>query len=436
MSNKAEANTRKDHSKHQLKPKLRFPEFRDEWIEKPLKEFATIITEKAGEKKCTLLSVTSGVGLISQMEKFGRNIAGNQYKSYLILRKNDFAYNKSATKAYPQGFIAKYSGDELAAVPNSMFTCFSVQADRIDPEFLNYQFLGNIHGKWVKKYIEVSARAHGSLSINDDDLLALPVPRPAGESSMAEQHKIAECLTSLDELIAAHGQKLDALKTYKTGLTQQLFPREGETLPRLRFPEFKDAGEWERKTLNEIAEISSGTTPPRSNPEFFDGGSIPWVKTMDLNNSFIIETEEQITPKAKARVNPTGSVLVAMYGGFNQIGRTGCLSVPAATNQAISVLVVDNKVALPVYVLAWLNAKVEDWKRIASSSRKDPNITGSDVANFPISLPEIQEQQKIADALSSLDDLIAAQTQKLDAVKTHKKGMMQQLFPSPEEAEA
>jgi type I restriction enzyme S subunit len=87
-------------------------------------------------------------------------------------------------------------------------------------------------------------------------------------------------------------------------------------------------------------------------------------------------------------------------------------------------------------VLAWLNAKVEDWKRIASSSRKDPNITGSDVAKFPIILPDPDEQQRIADCLSSLDALITAETQKLEALKTHKKALMQQLFPSPEEVEA
>ncbi|MDE2457592.1 MAG: restriction endonuclease subunit S, partial [Burkholderiales bacterium] len=113
-----------------------------------------------------------------------------------------------------------------------------------------------------------------------------------------------------------------------------------------------------------------------------------------------------------------------------------CLSIPAATNQAISVLALDRKVAMPAYVLAWLNAKIEDWKRIASSSRKDPNITGSDVAKFIIVLPELDEQQRIASCLSSLDALITAEGQKLEALETHKKGLMQQLFPSPEEVEA
>ena len=125
-----------------------------------------------------------------------------------------------------------------------------------------------------------------------------------------------------------------------------------------------------------------------------------------------------------------------MYGGFNQIGRTGFLAVPAATNQAISVLQLDLKKALPEYVLAWLNAKVEDWKRIASSSRKDPNITGTDVAKFPIALPNITEQQRIADCLSDLDTLITAATQERETLKTLKKGLMQQLFPSAEAVEA
>lgn len=286
---------------------------------------------------------------------------------------------------------------------------------------------------WVRTQIQKEAQGTKVLGISPKRLRNVQLPLP---NDSAEQQKIADCLSSLDELIAAQARKVDALKTHKKGLMQQLFPTEGETQPRLRFPEFRDAGEWALKTLEEIAEIKSGSTPLRANEEFFVGGTIPWVKTTDLNNSFITETEERLTPKAKVRINPVGSVLVAMYGGFNQIGRTGFLAVPAATNQAISVLQLDLKKALPEYVLAWLNAKVEDWKRIASSSRKDPNITGTDVAKFPIALPNITEQQRIADCLSDLDTLITAATQERETLKTLKKGLMQQLFPSAEAVEA
>jgi len=207
-------------------PKLRFPEFRDagEWTTVTLGSVASISTEKVGDKTCIPMSITSGVGLVSQMEKFGRIIAGSSYKNYLLLKMNDFAYNKSATKEYPEGFIALYCGDEVAAVPNSIFTCFRIKSHLPSPQYLNYLFLGNLHGQWLRKFIEVGARAHGSLSIDEDDLLAMPVPLPKGESSLLEQQKIADCLTSLDDLITIQAQKLDALKTHKKGLMQQLFP--------------------------------------------------------------------------------------------------------------------------------------------------------------------------------------------------------------------
>lgn len=122
--------------------------------------------------------------------------------------------------------------------------------------------------------------------------------------------------------------------------------------------------------------------------------------------------------------------MVAMYGGFNQIGRTGYLKIPAATNQALSVLNANQKELFPLYLLMYLNAKVYLWKTFAGSSRKDPNITGNDVSKFPIHIPPtIQEQQKIASCLSSLDEIITAQADKVEQLKLHKKGLMQGLFP-------
>jgi type I restriction enzyme, S subunit len=107
-------------------PNLRFPEFRSagDWHFQPLNDIAEPISERAGTSKCVPRSITTGVGLVSQEEKFGRTIAGDSYKNYIRLHTNDFAYNKSATKEFPQGYIARYSGTKDAAVPNSIFTCF------------------------------------------------------------------------------------------------------------------------------------------------------------------------------------------------------------------------------------------------------------------------------------------------------------------------
>lgn len=299
-------------------------------------------------------------------------------------------------------------------------------SQNIEQGFLNALFRREEYISFIESIIRGNAN-QGSIALVDLFKYIILKPKPK------EQQKIANCLASLDELITAQTQKLDSLKAHKKGLMQQLFPATGETVPKLRFPEFRDAGEWEEQVLKDIATVKSGSTPLRSNSDFYQGGIIPWVKTTDLNNSFIFHTSECITPLANARINPEDSVIVAMYGGFNQIGRTGYLKVPAATNQALSVLNTDCQKIIPIYLLLWLNAKVENWKAIASSSRKDPNITGKDVATFQITYPKIKEQQKIANCLTSLDDVITAQIQKINTLKAHKKGLMQQLFPSTDE---
>ena len=200
-------------------------------------------------------------------------------------------------------------------------------------------------------------------------------------------------------------------------------------IPALRFPEFE--GEWVKLKIKDVGQIRSGSTPLRSKKQYFQDGLISWVKTTDLNNSYIYQTEENVTERAlketSLKLFAPGSVLVAMYGGFNQIGRTGLLKVEAATNQALSVISV-NEVVIPEYLLSWFNAKVRLWKRFAGSSRKDPNITGSDVANFPVWLPPKVEQQKIATFLTTIDARIQQLRRKKALLEQYKKGVMQQIF--------
>ena len=208
-------------------PRLRFPEFKDsgEWEEKKLGEIAEIITERAGSKNYTAMSVTSGVGLIPQKEKFGKNISGNQFKNYFVIRRGDFAYNKSSTKTFSQGYIAMLKNFEEAAVPNSIFTCFKVNKELVFPPFLDYLFQENYHGKYLKKYIEVGARAHGALSIEPEILINMPITLPNNEKHPLREHeKIVSFLSSLDELIYAQNEKIEALKNHKKGLLQGLFP--------------------------------------------------------------------------------------------------------------------------------------------------------------------------------------------------------------------
>lgn len=189
--------------------------------------------------------------------------------------------------------------------------------------------------------------------------------------------------------------------------------------------------EWEVKRLGDIADITSGTTPLRSNSKYYNNGVIPWVKTTDLNNGTLYETEEKVSieavEKTSLKMLPKGTVLVAMYGGFRQIGRTALLGIDATINQALSALMCKSSVTSP-FVLAWLNCRVNYWKRLAASSRKDPNITGNEVAKFPILIPSKEEQNSIVEVLGLWDTAIEKQSKLIEKLKLRKRALMQQLL--------
>lgn len=193
--------------------------------------------------------------------------------------------------------------------------------------------------------------------------------------------------------------------------------------------------DWDVAALGDVSRSSSGTTPSRAlKDRYFTNGSIAWVKTLDLNNSDIITTDECVTEHAlretSLTVYPIDSVLVAMYGGFNQIGRTGILCRPAAVNQAITAIRTNPAKLVPGYLIRNLNYRVDYWKSVASSSRKDPNITSKDIKAFPIACPPLAEQESIAEALSDVDAFIEFLEQLVTKKRRLKQGTMQVLLTS------
>ena len=424
--------------KQPLLPKLRFAEFRGEWITVELGRFSQLVTERVGVTACVPYTIAAGIGLISQEEKLGRIIAGSSLKNYIVLQRNDFAYNKSATKAYPEGFIALYAGDERAAVPNSIFTCFRVNQSQVNPSFLSELFQNNLHGKWLKTRVAVGARAHGSLQVSNDDLMAIPVPLPSDSSSLVEQQKIAACLSSLNTLITAQTQKLDTLKTHKKGLMQQLFPRAGETTPRLRFAEFRDAGEWEAQTLKEISEPVEERVGDRSLTPISISAGIGFVPQAEKfgrdisGNQYklytVIRDGDFVYNKGNSLKFPQGCVYDLQ--GWGEAAAPNvfiCFRLKTGYENAFYRQCFERNLH-----------GIQLRKQITSGARSNGLLNISKEVFYGISIPtpQLEEQQKIAACLSSLDELITAQAQKVAALQTHKKGLMQQLFPVQSEASA
>ena len=236
-------------------------------------------------------------------------------------------------------------------------------------------------------------------------------------------------------MITQAGKKLDTLKAHKKGLMRQLFPAEGQTLPKLRFPEFQNAPGWKSDSIGKIFETTSGGTPSRSEASYW-GGDIPWITTSLVNFCVITEAGEFISEDglrySSAKLFPKGTVLIAMYGQGKTRGQVALLGVEAATNQACAAIL-PRKGVEPYFVFLNLAGRYEELRDLSNSGGQE-NLSQGLIREVTFSYPsDVEEQKTIISCLFSLNDLIDAQAQKLEKLKIHKKGLMQQLYPALDE---
>lgn len=413
-------------NKKKIVPKLRFPEFgtSEGWKKYKLRELADRITKKVGDNKLVTLSISAGIGFVSQAEKFSRDISGKQYCNYIYLKKGEFSYNKGNSKTFPQGCIYELKEYDEAAVPNA-FISFRFKENLV-PSFYQGYFDSNFHGKQLVRFITSGARSDGLLNISPTDFFSIVLPTPVKKE---EQQKIADCLSSIDDLIDAESRKLRALEKYKKGLMQKLFPAEGKTLPEWRFPEFQGCGEWKSKSMGKACKMFSGGTPDTSKKEFY-GGTIPFIRSAEINKS---STELFITEEgfknSSAKMVKKGDILIALYGANS--GEVALSKIDGAINQAILCLRHETNNAFVYHYFTHMKNRIIS-KYIQGGQG---NLSGQIIKSVNLYFPKTEEQQKVADCLSEIDTMITEQSNRLEQLKTHKKGLMQGLFPSIEEAD-
>lgn len=253
-----------------------------------------------------------------------------------------------------------------------------------------------------------------------------------GKPSLFEQQKIANCLSSIDDLIETEAKKFEELKKHKTCLMQKLFPAEGEVVPQFRFPEFQEELNWKIVQLGNISKIVRGGSP-RPIDDYLTTGenTLNWLKIGDVDKEakYITGTIEKVRKSAlkKTREVQIGDLIMSNSMSF---GRPYIMKIKACIHDGwIAITQISNTVTINyLYYFILSNAsQIYFLKAAAGSSVK--NLNADIIKLLNVDLPQLHEQQKIADCLSSLDDLITAQTKKIETLKTHKKGLMQQLFP-------
>lgn len=242
-----------------------------------------------------------------------------------------------------------------------------------------------------------------------------------------EQQKIAACLSSLDEVITAEIQKLEVLKEHKKGLLQNLFPQEGETVPRLRFKEFEGSGEWEESSLGEIGEPLMCKRIFKDQTQSNLKNGIPFYKigTFGRSADSYILKELYEEYRRKYSFPRAGDILISAAG---TIGRLVIYDGSPAYFQDSNIIWLghnEDVLINPFLFYCYSNLK---WQ--TSDGGIISRLYNSDFKRMKVSFPENKsEQQKIADILISADDLITTQTQKIESLQQHKKGLLQGLFP-------
>lgn len=390
--------------------RLRFPEFVGQRLRQVLFGDVTAeSTERNGNNLSTMpvMGVSKAEGIVPMEER----LIASDIVRYKIVEKDWFAYNPMRLNI---GSIAQWKGAAsiLVSPDYVVFKCLDGEDSGVDSSYLDHFRQSDAWKRFVTEGGDGSVRVR--IYYKDLARLQLTIPR------RNEQEKIADCLTSLDEVIAAQGRKVEALKAHKRGLMQQLFPREGETRPRLRFPEFRNAPEWTQKALSRICEMQAGKFVSASAIAEKQGeGMYPCYGGNGMRGYARTFTHSGLYPLIGRQGALCGNVQLAR-GDFH------------ATEHA---LVASPRPGVDVdwlfYTLDLLNLN-----RFATGQAQ-PGLSVDVLNKVECAVPASEkEQRRIADCISSLDAQITAESRQLAALKSHKQGLMQQLFPAPEAVSA
>lgn len=407
-----------------LVPKLRFPEFHGATLRSVLLGDVTQECRSRNGNKhsaASVMGVTKAEGIVP-MET--RLIAADTAR-YKLVETDWFAYNPMRLNI---GSIARWEGEQKVLVSPDyvVFKCITNNEPGCAPSYLD-QF------RQTKTWEEFATKGgDGSVRVRIyyKDIARIHLTLPP----LPEQQKIAACLSSLDELIAAQAQKVEALKAHKKGLVQKLFPREGETRPRLRFSEFQGAGEWEMRRVDERGSVLAGKALAVKAP----GPLRPYLRTKNVLDGSIELSDVLTMPMTDAEFSRfeilDGDVLLNEGQSLELVGRASIYRGEFRERCAMQNQLLRFR-AFPVtcaeFAAQYFRKCQKDgtFANIATKTTSVAHLGSSRFSALELAWPSLSEQHRIAFCLSNLDAMITAAILKVEAFKAHKKGLMQQLFP-------
>ena len=400
-------------------PKLRFPEFMDDWEQRKLGELTEI---KDSARIPNNEWTESGVPYIRASD-----VTNEDMRGVLFISEEKYKFYKSRTGAPEQGDVLFNGGGEIGkTMLNTGNKPIYVQGGAV--LYARTSVSKMLNGRYMKTYFETSSAKSYIDAASAGGTMKHFTLKPSQEMpimfpTMSEQQKIGQYFSNLDHLITLHQRKLEKLKKLRKGMMQKLFSQE------IRFKADDGSGfpEWEEKKVGSLGDIVGGGTPSTKKKEYWCG-KIAWVSSADIGDNDIrnINITRFITREAIAdsatKIIPKDSILIVSRVGVGKVAKASC---NLCTSQDFTNIVnLDGDVTFLSYaVLRLMQSKLQC---VQGTSIK--GIPNDEIKNYTLNIPCLAEQQKIANCLSSLDGVIEKQKATLAAWEELKKGLLQQMF--------
>ncbi len=395
------------------------------WNQIKLDKLFTKINDRNKILNDNVLTISAVKGLVNQESYFNKRVASNNLSNYYLLKKGDFAYNRSYSQGYPIG-VVKLLEQYNAGVVSPIYICFRAKDQSIiDVKFYSYLFESGILNNILRTLSHEGARNHGLLNINTATFFNIEVPFPP----LKVQNKVSDILSSLDNAIQKADQIAFKTEMLKSGLMNELLRRglRHKKLKNSKLGEIPD--DWNIHRIDKIAKISTGITPSRSNKDYYIG-NIPWIKSNQVNFSEILKSDESVSDLAvqqcRMKLIKPGAILIAMYGQGVTRGRCAVLKVEATTNQAIASIEVNAEVN-NLFLYYFLQSKYE-YLRSLGHGGNQLNLNTQIIGSIEIPIPSYQEQQKIVEVLFDVDKKLDADKKEVEYYRKLKMGILQDIF--------
>ena len=403
------------------KPAIRFKGFTDAWEQRKLGEIATEVNRNDPESIAPIMMITANNGFIEQSERYAFNNAGESLKKYILLERGELAYNHGASKLRPYGSCFALTNTENARIP-FVYHCFSVGEN--DSEFISIELNGSEIERQLRRIVSSGARMDGLLNISYEEYSTVELNLP----SIEEQQAISGFFHILDHLITLHQRKYDSLVNVKKAMLEKMFPKNGETVPEIRFKGFTDA--WEQRKLGEICEkITMKNTNMDVTETFTNSAEFGIISQRDffdhdiakqdkIDGYYIVHPEDFVYNPRISVTAPVGPI------NRNKLGRCGVMSPLYSVFRPNGM---DNTFLEQFFKSSYWHS----FMRLNgdSGARSDRfSIKDSVFFDMPIPCPNLQEQESVGRFLYSIDNLITLHQRKLEKLKNIKKSCLEKMF--------